>query len=173
MDSGVEALVEEYINALELQPHPEGGYYARTYESPTWISKTALPDGFSGDRPFATAIYFLLKGNQYSAFHRIKSDELWHHYAGCGLCIYVIHPNGKGEIMLLGKEIKAGFRFQHRVPAGCWFASRPVDSTQFSLCGCTVSPGFDFDDFEMGDKHKLITRFPEHQSWIEEMTSGD
>ena len=172
MDSAIDHLVERYIQALGLQPHPEGGYYARTYESSSWVSKAALPEDFSGDRPFSTAIYFLLKGNQYSAFHRIKSDELWHHYAGGGLCIYVIYPNGKGEKMLLGKEIEAGFRFQHRVPAGSWFASRPVDSTQFSLCGCTVSPGFHFDDFEMGDRKKLLAQFPEHQSWIEELSLG-
>ncbi|MFN9711140.1 MAG: cupin domain-containing protein [Bacteroidota bacterium] len=156
-----------YINELSLQPHPEGGYYARTYESKEVIQKNALPDLFTGDRHISSAIYFLLQGDQYSAFHRIKSDELWHHYDGCGLCIYVIHPDGRGEQLMLGNELEKGFRFQHVVPAGVWFASKPVEKDAFTLCGCTVSPGFDFDDFEMGNKESLLAQYPEHKKWID------
>jgi predicted cupin superfamily sugar epimerase len=167
MDTNLTAKINLYINTLSLQEHPEGGYYARTYESKDRIRKDALPDSFSGDRAISSSIYFLLKGNQFSAFHRIKSDELWHHYDGCGLCIYVIHPDGRGESLMLGKELDQGFRFQHVVPAGTWFASKPVEENGFSLCGCTVAPGFDFADFEMAEKTELMMAYPQHKKWID------
>ena len=170
MDANLIAKINFYIETLSLEEHPEGGYYARTYESKHLIRKEALPGNFTGDRYIASSIYFLLMGNQYSAFHRIKSDELWHHYDGCGLCIYVIHPDGKGERLMLGKELDKGFRFQHIVPAGAWFASKPVDENGFSLCGCTVAPGFDFEDFEMAEKNELIKSYPEHKKWIDTLS---
>ena len=88
-------LIEQYIEQLQLQPHPEGGYYSRSYASAELIAADALPERFTGDRCFSTAIYFLLAGNDFSAFHRIKSDELWHFYAGDCLQIYVLHPDGR------------------------------------------------------------------------------
>jgi predicted cupin superfamily sugar epimerase len=170
MDANLMNKAEDYIKGLQLMEHPEGGYYARTYESTLMLTQSSLPDGFSGDRKISTAIYFLLKGNQYSAFHRIKSDELWHFYDGCGLHIYVIHPDGTGEVLLLGDDLKNGFRFQQLVKAGCWFASKPIDEYGFTLCGCTVAPGFDFDDFEMGDHQRLLAQYPEHKKWIDELS---
>jgi predicted cupin superfamily sugar epimerase len=170
MDANLTAKVEYYIEQLQLHIHPEGGYYARTYESKSLIRKDALPESFTGDRYISSSIYFLLKGNQFSAFHRIKSDELWHHYDGCGLCIYVIYPDGKGAQLLLGKEIAKGFRFQHVVPAGCWFASMPVEEDGFCLCGCTVAPGFDFADFEMAEKENLLALYPQHEKWISKLS---
>jgi predicted cupin superfamily sugar epimerase len=170
MDTNLKPNVSDYVSRLHLLKHPEGGYYARTYESDWHVQKNALPATFLGDRKISTAIYFLLEGNHYSAFHRIKSDELWHFYDGCGLCIYVIHPDGRGEELYLGNNLLEGFSFQHIVKAGCWFASKPVDDKGFSLCGCTVSPGFDFEDFEMGDKQQLLTQFPQHKKWIEQLS---
>jgi predicted cupin superfamily sugar epimerase len=170
MDANLRAKINFYIDTLSLQEHPEGGYYARTYESKHLIRKDALPDSFSQDRAISSSIYFLLKGNQFSAFHRIKSDELWHHYDGCGLCIYVIHPDGRGETLMLGKELDKGFRFQHVVPAGSWFASKPVEENGFSLCGCTVAPGFDFADFEMGQEENLLRTYPEYENWIKNLS---
>ena len=78
----------------------------------------------------------------------------------------MIHPDGRGEKLLLGKELEKGFCFQHLVPAGAWFASRPIEENGFSLCGCTVSPGFDFEDFEMGDMKNLSAAYPQHKDWI-------
>jgi predicted cupin superfamily sugar epimerase len=170
MDTKLMDKIKEYIQTLKLIDHPEGGYYIRTYESEVIIDRNALPKDFSGNRKVSTAIYFLLEGNRYSAFHRIKSDELWHFYDGCGLCIYVIYPDGRGEELYLGNDLLNGFRFQHVVKAGCWFASKPVDEKGFSLCGCTVSPGFDFEDFEMGDKQHLLSQFPQHKKWIEQLS---
>jgi hypothetical protein len=155
-------LIEQY----NLQPHPEGGYYVRTYCSEEQIAADHLPERYTGSRFISTAIYFLLEGKQFSAFHRIKSDELWHFYTGAGLLIYVIHPDGRGEILRLGNDLKNGFLFQQVVKAGCWFASKPADENGFSFVGCTVAPGFDFADFEMGQKEVLLYKFPQQTEWI-------
>lgn len=160
---------QQLIEKYRLQPHPEGGYYLRTYCSEEQISAAHLPDRFVGNRFISTAIYFLLEGKQFSAFHRIKSDELWHFYAGCGLSIYVIHPNGEEELLKLGNDIANGYSFQQVVKAGCWFASKPADENSFSFVGCTVAPGFDFEDFEMGEKEELMKAFPKHRTWFEEL----
>ncbi len=127
-----------------------------TYRSRETIKKEALPDRFTGDRYFSTAIYFLLEEKEFSAFHRIQSDELWHFYAGAGLHIYVLHPDGRGEVLKLGDDLANGYSFQQMVPAGCWFASKPASNNSFCFVGCTVAPGFDFTDFELAEKEVLI-----------------
>ena len=160
---------KELISRYHLQPHPEGGYYAQTYKSEETIAATALSNRFTGDRNLSTAIYFLLEQKDFSAFHRIKSDELWHFYAGGGLHIYVIHPDGKGEELKLGDDIQNGYSFQQCVPAGCWFASAPINVDSFSFVGCTVSPGFNFDDFELAEKELLIEKFPHYKGWINKL----
>ena len=169
MGTGMSLSAADYVEQLQLQPHPEGGFYSRTYESEEQIPAVALPARFGADRFISTAIYFLLEGTDYSAFHRIKSDELWHFYAGGGLHIYVIHPDGRGEILLLGNDMGNGFRFQQLVKAGCWFASRPANENSFSLVGCTVAPGFDFADFEMAKQEELLKLFPQYQQWIQQL----
>jgi uncharacterized protein len=160
---------QQLIEQYQLQPHPEGGYYSRTYESNELIAAHALPDRFTADRLISTAIYFLLDGNNFSAFHRIKSDELWHFYAGIGLHIYVIHPNGRGDVLKLGNDLTNGYSFQQLVKAGCWFASKPVHENEFSFVGCTVAPGFDFADFELAEKELLLKEYPQHHPWIEQL----
>lgn len=159
--------VKELIERYNLQAHPEGGHYFQTYYSTETIPADTLPGRFGGDRCFSTAIYFLLSGKQFSAFHRIKSDELWHFYNGVGLHIYVLHPDGRGEVLKLGADLANGYSFQQVVPAGCWFASKPVDENGFSFVGCTVAPGFDFADFELAKKDDLIKQYPQYGDWIE------
>ena len=157
----------ELIERYNLQAHPEGGHYLQTYYSTETMAADALPGRFGGDRCFSTAIYFLLAGKQFSAFHRIKSDELWHFYYGVGLHIYVLHPDGRGEVLKLGADLANGYSFQRVVPAGCWFASKPVNENGFSFVGCTVAPGFVFDDFELAKKDDLIKQYPQYKDWIE------
>ena len=113
----------QLIAVYNLSSHPEGGWYRQTYRSAEQIAADALPGRFSGSRPFSTAIYFLLEQGNFSAFHRIMSDECWHFYAGGPLEIFIIHPEGNLEVVIMGKQ--AGQHFQYVVPAGCWFASRP------------------------------------------------
>ncbi len=157
-----------WINHLSLSPHPEGGYYRVTYKSDLTIVRSALPSSYQGDRSASTAIYFLLDEGNFSAFHRIASDEVWHFYAGSSLVVYVIDPEGNYSELHLGDG--EGEVFQAVVKAGCWFASRVRDAAGFALVGCTVAPGFDFADFELGARGELIRTFPAHQKLIEELT---
>jgi len=152
-----------------LLPHPEGGYYKETYRAEEIIKQNALPQRFSGDRNFSTAIYFLLEQGNFSAFHKIKSDECWHFYAGETLLVYVITLTGKLEIIRLGNNIEKSETFQYIVPANCWFASEPAPETNYSFVGCTVAPAFDFVDFELAKAEELIKQYPEHKNIIQRL----
>ena len=153
-------MLKDLITKYQLLPHPEGGYYKETYRSNVLINKEALPEDFGGDRNCSTAIYFLLEQGNFSAFHRIKSDESWHFYAGQALLIYVIDQEGKFETIKLGNDILNGEVFQAVVPANSWFASEPAPTSSYSFVGCTVSPGFDFADFELATKEELSKLYP-------------
>jgi uncharacterized protein len=157
------------INQFDLQSHPEGGWYKQTYRSTEYISAAALPGRFRGDRPFSTAIYFLLEEGNFSAFHRIKSDECWHFYLGDPLEIYVLQQNGELTVTTLGNDINKDYLFQFVVPADCWFASRPAPGSQYCFVGCTVAPGFDFADFELANAEHLISKYPQHTTIIKEL----
>ena len=155
-----------YIEHLQLQPHPEGGFYKETYRSEESIPHAASPARFSGERSFSTAIFYLLEQDDRSFFHRIQSDECWHFYAGETLLIHVIENNGNYYHIKLGGNLAAGETFQFIVPATAWFAAEPAPGSSFSLTGCTVSPGFDFSDFEIADKKALLSTFPKHAGII-------
>ena len=159
-----------WIEKLSLQVHPEGGFFKENYRSNEFISKDALPDRFSGDRTFSTSIYFLLDKDQYSAFHRIKQDEIWHFYDGCSLTIHIIDPVGNYSTVILGKDIDNDENLQIIVPAGCFFAAEINNKNSFSLSGCTVAPGFDFADFEMPKSKVLLELFPQHEKIITNLT---
>lgn len=161
---------KEFIDYYRLLPHPEGGYYKETYRSAESILQPALPARFGGDRNFSTAIYFLLEENNFSAFHKIKSDECWHFYAGNCLLVHTIHLNGKLETIKLGNNILNGEVFQYVVPANCWFASEPAKNSKFSFVGCTVAPGFDFADFELANTDELSKLYPQHKVLIRRLT---
>jgi uncharacterized protein len=159
---------EFYITHLGLLPHPEGGFYKENYRSGKKWSGTS--DEFPFDRNFSTAIYYLLSNGDFSGFHRIKSDECWHHYAGFTLLIHIIHPDGKYECISLGKDSGRGEVFQFVVPANAWFAAEPSTGSSFVLVGCTVSPGFDFRDFEMAAKNELLKQFPHLEEVISRLS---
>ena len=160
---------EQFIKQLNLQPHPEGGFYIQTYRSAESLSSAALPERFMGTRPISTAIYYLLEKDDFSSFHRIKSDECWHFYAGSTLYIHVIEKDGSYYQVKLGNRLEEAENFQFVVPAGAWFAVEPAPETIFALTGCTVAPGFDFSDFEMGDKINLLSEFPQHNTIIDRL----
>jgi predicted cupin superfamily sugar epimerase len=160
---------ETLVNYFEMLPHPEGGYYKETYRSDELIAHNALPERFSGDRVFSTAIYFLLEKGNFSGFHKIQSDECWHFYGGQTLFIYVLHHNGNLEVIKLGNHLLDGEVFQAVVPEGCWFASEPAPNSEFSFVGCTVAPGFDFVDFELAKADELVKEFPKHEALIKRL----
>ena len=154
----------DWIRRLDLLAHPEGGFYRETYRS----AGTVAADG--GTRALSTAIYFLLPGDQVSALHRIRSDEIWHFYAGSALTLFVIHRDGRLEQARLGPDAAAGERFQALVPAGCWYGAAVDDPASYALVGGTVAPGFDFADFELGARAALTREFPQHRALIERLT---
>ncbi len=162
--------VEKLIKELNLSPHPEGGYFRETYRCNESIEKEHLPERYDGNRSISTAIYFLLKGDQYSAFHRLKSDEIWHFYRGSPLTIYCISPDGERTDVILGNNIENGESPQAVIKKGTWFAAAMNDTSSYTLVGCTVAPGFDFSDFEMGEREELIQNFPQHEKLINELS---
>ena len=159
--------IAKLIQHLGLLPHPEGGYYRETYRSNGTIEK---PDGFAGERNFSTAIYFLLTAGNFSAFHRIKADEVWHFYDGSPASIHVIDTSGAYTLHKLGIDFSKGEVPQLVVKAGDWFGSSVEEGGSYSLVGCTVAPGFDFNDFEMGDRTELMKSYPQHREIIERLT---
>ena len=160
----------DWIQTLGLAPHPEGGYFRETYRSAETVEGNHLPARFGGPRAHSTAIYFLLPGAQVSALHRIKSDEVWHFYTGGALTLTLIHPDGRLDAVRLGPDPARGEAFQAIVPAGCWYGAAVDDHEAYALVGGTVSPGFDFADFELADREALLARFPQHHGAILRLT---
>ena len=162
--------VDQIVTALNLLPHPEGGFYKEVYRSNGSIPKQVLPNYFNGDRNYATSIYFLLSGQNFSAFHKINQDETWHFYQGDAIKIHMIHPDRKYTTQLLGLDLAAGIEPQFTVPAHVWFAAQVMQPNGYSLLGCQVSPGFDFADFNLAKRDELSAEFPQHTHIIKTYT---
>ena len=160
---------EHYVEHLGMQAHPEGGWYKETYRSKDAIPSSVL-DEFGGDRSFSTGIYFLLTKENFSAFHRIKSDEMWHFYDGDGLTVHEIRANGDYIEHKLGLDLEKGEQPQLVIVANSWFASEVKKGGNWCLVGCTVSPGFDFKDFELAERESLIQQYPDHVERITQLT---
>jgi uncharacterized protein len=161
---------EFYIENLKLLPHPEGGYYTEVYRSGELIFPDGLPSRFNGSRSFSTSIYFLLEGRQKSLFHKLKSDEVWHHYDGSPARIYILDQHGKLSEITLGKNVNYGEVLQCVIPAETWFAAEVIDKDSYLLAGCTVSPGFDFQDFMLAEREKLLQIYPDNFEIISRFT---
>ncbi len=146
--------IEQLIKELNLEVHPEGGFYKRTY--------LAEQHQFS-------SILFLLTENNFSAFHKIQSDEQWNWFLGDDIIIHEIDLNGNYHSTILSNQNK-NLKFQHVVKANHWFASECIGTFGFSLCGCTVVPAFSFEQFELASRNKLSALFPEHQAIIHKFT---
>ena len=154
----------QIIKRLKLKKHLEGGYFKQTYTADTMV----YIEGYDKPRYISTAIYYMLVGDQFSAFHRIKSDELWHHYTGGSLVLYAI-DNGKLTKIKMGKS--RGEASQVIIKANTWFAASLTDKKSYCLLGCTVSPGFDYSDWEIGKRNELIKMYPQHRTIIERYTT--
>jgi hypothetical protein len=161
---------QDWIDHLDLESHPEGGYYRETYRTDASIPETALPDRFDGPRDVATLIYFLLPAESFSALHRIRQDEIWHFYAGAAITLHQIAPDGPYTTQTLGRDVRDGQQLHTVVPAGTWFGATVDAEEGYGLVGCTTAPAFEFDDFEMGDRAALTEAFPQHDGVIERLT---
>lgn len=159
--SEVRKLVEFY----EMESHPEGGWYKETFRSQESITIENI-----GTRNLMTSIYFLLESHQTSNFHRIKSDELWFYHSGSALTVHCILPNGEYKKIHIGPDFEKGQTYQALVPKGTIFGSTVDLRDSYSMVGCTVSPGFDFNDFELFNTSDLLKEFPQHQPIITQLT---
>lgn len=175
MDTPITA--DELKSLLRLQPHPrEGGWFRETWKAGEVLPGQALPAryaaGRSGGRAAGTAIYYLLEPNSFSEMHRLRSDEVFHFYLGDPVEMVQLFPDGSGRRVVLGSHVAAGESPQVIVPQGVWQGSRLVSGGKLALLGCTVSPGFEYEDYESGRREELIGRWPEWRDMIAALTHG-
>jgi predicted cupin superfamily sugar epimerase len=164
---------EEIIKALDLKPHPiEGGFFRETYRSRDTISGSALPPEYPRDaaRSLATSIYYLLTPQTFSEMHRLPTEEIFHVYKGGPVRMLQLHADGSGGELLLGTDVLAGHQPQVIVPAGVWQGSLLEPGVEFALLGATMSPGFDYVDYEQGRRADLLARYPAHGDLIIRLT---
>jgi len=164
---------EEWIERLGLIPLPEeGGMYREVYRSGEIIPKTALPARFDGERCFSTSIYYLLRHPEFSAFHRLRQEEVWHFYEGSPLTVHIIDLDGTCRQMHMGRDIDSGETLQLVLLAGQLFGATVDRPDSYSLIGCTVAPGFDLADFAAPARNELLAAYPQHRSLILRLTRG-
>jgi len=156
---------EEIKALLRLEPHPvEGGWYRRTYTSQ---GNVELPRGVRAE---STAIYYLLEEGIFSEMHRVASDEIFHFYLGDPVEMLLLYPDARSAVLTLGPDLAAGQRPQILVPAGVWQGERMVEGGRLALFGCTVTPGFDFADYESGSYSELAAKWPAEAERIRNLT---
>jgi len=154
-----------------MKPLPyEGGYYVETYRCAEKIAQSALSARYSGQRSFSTAILYLLTPDTSSALHRVKSDEIFHFYLGDPVTMLRLHPDGSSEVTTLGQDIMNGQCVQVTVPKNSWQGYLLNEGGRFALMGCTAAPGFEFADFELGNKEELLRQYPSRRDLILKLT---
>lgn len=147
----------EIIDVLGLSPHPERGYFVETYRAGQRVKSSARP----GERSASTAIYFLVAAAEpHTYLHRLASDEVFHLYEGGPLEVLRLFPDGSWDVPVLGMDLRAGQRPQLVIPAGTWFGTELAPHATHCLIGCTVAPGFEFEDFELAQGGELEARYP-------------
>lgn len=155
--------IEQLIQVLQLEPHPEGGFYRSTMRDEEKLKLAR------GERPLYTSIYFLLRSQDISHLHRLQSDEVWYYHGGSALTIHMIHPNGTYEAKKLGVNVTKGEQPQLLVEKGTIFGSSVEEENTYGLVGCMVAPGFDFTDFELFTQQQLLEWYPQHEEIIKKM----
>jgi predicted cupin superfamily sugar epimerase len=157
------------IEAYQLEAHPEGGYFKRTFASKDVVK---VNDRYEEQNRLASShIYYLLEDDDFSAFHRIKSDEHWHFYVGDNLILYVLDRQKNLQQIILGNPLLTeGAVFHHCIEQGQWFAASTDAKNSYSFIGCTVAPGFEERDWELAAREKLISEYPQYQDLITRYT---
>jgi predicted cupin superfamily sugar epimerase len=154
---------EHWINHLNLQPHPEGGYYKEVFRSTNEVTRA----GATVTKQACTSIYYLLEGRDFSGFHRLASDELWYFHKGAPLHIQVIDNQGKQTTIELSDGDTGSL--QAIIPPNTWFAAEIPSGSGFALVSCAVAPGFDFAEFEMAKREELLKQYPQHGALLERL----
>lgn len=164
---------DEIKKLFRLEPHPrEGGWFVQTWRAEETIPKAALPARYPGERAAGTAIYYLLEPRTFSELHRLASDEIFHFYLGDPVEMLQLWPDGSAKTVVLGQNIAADQHMQLHVPKYVWQGSRLLPGGSFALLGCTVSPGFNYDDYESGNRETLIEQYPQAEGMIRTLTRG-
>ena len=162
---------EEIKEKLGLEAHPrEGGYFRQTWKSVEELPQSALPSRYSGARAAGTAIYYLLEPSTFSEMHKLISDEVFHFYLGDPVEMLQLWPDGSSRTVSLGNDILCGESLQLVVPQGVWQGSRLIPGGKVALLGCTVSPGFDYADYETGKREELTRQYPDATERIQALT---
>jgi predicted cupin superfamily sugar epimerase len=158
--------VERWVRTLGLEPHPEGGWFREVFRSALYVPHAELPDRFTGERTLATSILYLLEEGERSYFHRLRSAEVWCHHAGGAMRLHVLEPGGP-QTLYVGGDTPQVF-----VPSCTWFAAEPYPEpgARYSLVGCFVSPGFEYEDFELADRDRLLAEFPRQRELVTRFT---
>jgi uncharacterized protein len=163
---------EEIKGMLGLQPHPTCGFVAETYRSPLEIPASALPEVYEGDRPFGSALYFLVTPDAQIVMHRIRSDQQYHHYLGDPLEVLMLFPDGNGKVVTVGSDLAAGQRPQLFLPGGTFHTSRLDAGASYALLASTEWPGVEPPDVEHGDIEALMKDFPDFREEIQAFTGN-
>jgi len=163
-------MLEELIKKFNLQKHPEGGFFSEVYRSSESIDSLSLPQRYNSARNFGTSIYFLIDGKNVSNFHRLKSDEFWYFHCGSSIEVHIIYPDGIHKTKLMGLNFQNNETPSLLLPKDSWFGARLTDTTSFGFVSCAVFPGFDFSDFELAKREKLIKLYPQHREIITNLT---
>lgn len=158
--------VERLVRTLGLAAHPEGGWFREVFRSPERVARAALPQRFTGERSLATSILYLLAAGERSSFHRLLADELWCHHAGGAIHLHVLERGGARPVVV-GPGTP-----QVTVPHGRWFAAEPEPGAAFALAGCIVAPGFEYDDFELATRERLLAEYPLERPLVTRFTRG-
>ena len=166
----MERSAQYWIEKLNLVEHPEGGFFAPVFRASERIGRTGLPDRFTGNRIIVSSIYYLLKRGQFSTFHRLRSVEIWNFFEGDPLTIYVLDSPGMLTEKRLGPNFEAGESYQVAIEAGNWFAAEQRGPGEFTLVGCAVAPGFEYEDMEIAGRAELLAKYPQHREVIERYT---
>ncbi len=162
---------EQIIELFGMKPlRGEGGFYVETYRCGEKITQAHLPARYAGERSFSSAILYLLTPDTFSRLHRLRSDEIFHFYLGDPVTMLQLHPDCSGEVITLGPDILQGQRTQVVVPGGSWQGCFLNPGGRFALMGTTVSPGFEFADFEAADREELLGQYPAHRDLITRLT---
>ncbi|MEF2144352.1 MAG: cupin domain-containing protein [Desulfovibrionaceae bacterium] len=165
---------KQIIELLRLTPHPEeGGFFSETYRCAEGLEADVLPGRYCGSRSFGTAIYYLLTPETMSALHRLQSDEMFHWYAGGSVRMLHLYPDGRGAEVLLGNDLASGQRPQVLVPRGVWQGACLEPGAEYALLGCTVAPGFAYEDYEHGRRSALTSQYPDHAALIARLTTEE
>jgi uncharacterized protein len=166
-----ELTADDLRQLLQLEPLTiEGGYFRETYRSAGQIPQSALPPAYKGPRAFSTCIYYLLTPDTFSLFHRLPGEEIFHFYLGDPVEMLELHPDGHGELITLGTDLRSGMRPQHIVPGNVWQGARLKEGGRFALMGTTVAPGFDYADYQAGNRDELCRQFPTFIDAIRSLT---